>query len=132
MGPTQEPSAPVVKSTSFPGPNDLKLRGEYDKISKISEIQFFADYDKSIGNYIADTDGNIFLDCFQSISSIPLGYNNQAMINELMHNPDNISWMVNRPALANLPPKEFPSAIHESLMSVCPDGLDEVQLMMCG
>ena len=54
------------------------------------------------------------------------------MIDELCLNKDNISWIVNRPALGNCPPKEFPSRLYDTLMSVAPKGLDEVQLMMCG
>lgn len=36
-------------------------------------MSFFADYDKSEGNYIVDVDGNKYLDCFMQIASIPLG-----------------------------------------------------------
>ena len=36
-------------------------------------MSYFADFEKSKGNYIVDADGNVLLDVFQQIASIPLG-----------------------------------------------------------
>jgi hypothetical protein len=36
-------------------------------------VAFFADYDKSCGNYIVDADGNVMLDMFTQMASIPIG-----------------------------------------------------------
>lgn len=36
-------------------------------------VFFFADYEKSHGNYIVDADGNALLDVFQQFGSLPLG-----------------------------------------------------------
>ena len=36
-------------------------------------MSYFADFEKSSGNYIVDADGNVLLDVFQQIASIPLG-----------------------------------------------------------
>ncbi|ETO28346.1 hypothetical protein RFI_08788 [Reticulomyxa filosa] len=57
------------------GVNEKRLREEMSSVCKTNEIQFFADYKKSEGNWIVDSDGNRYLDCFQQIGSLPLGYN---------------------------------------------------------
>ena len=51
-------------------------------------VGFFTDYEKSVGNYIADADGNMLLDVFMQIASIPLGYNHPAII-KVLQDPKN-------------------------------------------
>ena len=36
-------------------------------------LKIFADFGKSQGNFLADADGNLYLDIFQQIASLPLG-----------------------------------------------------------
>ena len=38
-------------------------------------IHFFADFEKSLGNYLVDADGNIMMDALTQISSSALGKN---------------------------------------------------------
>ena len=68
----------------MPGPKSVAGIAELNKISGMSAVQFCADYDKSVGNYIADVDGNMMLDVFMQIASQPLGYNHPAIIKALV------------------------------------------------
>lgn len=56
-----EPEAPIVK-TEVPGPESRKEIAELDKVFDTRALSLLTDYNKSIGNYIADRDGNVFLD----------------------------------------------------------------------
>lgn len=67
-----EPAGPSMK-TEIPGPKSKELLAELSNIQSMKSIAFFADYEKSIGNYIVDADGNTMLDVFTNISSIPIG-----------------------------------------------------------
>ncbi|KAG2455869.1 GABT protein, partial [Polypterus senegalus] len=52
-------------------------------------IHFFCNYEDSRGNYLVDVDGNIMLDIYTQIASIPLGYNHPALF-KVMQNPQNL------------------------------------------
>ena len=67
-----EPDGPIML-TDCPGPKSKAILEDLSKIHSMKSIQYPVDYEKSIGNYIVDADGNTMLDVFTSISSIPLG-----------------------------------------------------------
>lgn len=56
-----EPAAPILK-TSVPGPKAAEAVKELDQVFETRSINMMADYTQSVGNYIADPDGNMLLD----------------------------------------------------------------------
>ena len=68
-----EPAAPSMVTSEVPGPKSLEKKAELSKIQAMDSVSFFVDYNKSLGNYCVDADGNTLLDVFTSISSVPIG-----------------------------------------------------------
>lgn len=128
---SMEPKEPSVVTSKLPGPKTLELMKSLDKIQQTGSVKLFIDYEKSVGNYMVDADGNTFLDIITQISSIPLGYNHPALI-EALRDRANLAEFINRPCLGFLPPKQFMDRISNALLAVAPKGLSEVQTMACG
>eukprot|EP01130_Rhizamoeba_saxonica_P015173 TRINITY_DN6759_c0_g1_i1.p1 TRINITY_DN6759_c0_g1~~TRINITY_DN6759_c0_g1_i1.p1 ORF type:complete len:497 (+),score=110.18 TRINITY_DN6759_c0_g1_i1:15-1505(+) len=125
-----EPLKPSIKG-SIPGAKSQELMKRLDQYQETRTQHFFVDYEKSMGSYIVDVDGNVMLDLFCQIASLPIGYNNPALIEAY----DSKEWktaLINRPAIGVAPPSNWPDLLENSFMSVAPKGLNQVWTAMCG
>lgn len=127
----KEPAGPNIVTNQLPGPRSSQLIDSLSKLQQVGSVKLFIDYEKSIGNYMVDADGNTFLDIITQISSIPLGYNHPSLI-EALKDESNIAEFVNRPCLGYLPPKQLIDRLSNALLAIAPKGLSEVQTMACG
>lgn len=66
-----EPTSPVIR-TAIPGPVSRKAIQDLDKVFDTRSLNMMASYQDSYGNYIADLDGNVLLDVYAQIASIPV------------------------------------------------------------
>lgn len=119
-----EPTKPSVVTSDIPGPKGQKALKELSNTFDSRPAYFVADYDKSLGNYITDVDGNTFLDLYAQIASIALGYNNPKLIS-LLATKEMKNAIVNRAALGNFPSKELNSLLSK-ILKVAPKGQTHV------
>jgi len=75
-----EPDAPKRVTSSWPGPLAAQAMKDLNQVQDVRTAQIIIDFDKSAGNYIVDADGNVILDTFGQIASLPLGYNHPALL----------------------------------------------------
>ncbi|KAH0523632.1 hypothetical protein TsFJ059_008608 [Trichoderma semiorbis] len=125
-----EPDAPVLKA-SIPGPQSSKRIAELSEVFDTRSINMMTDYTKSVGNYIADPDGNYLLDVYAQIASIPVGYNNPALA-KAASTPDMVNAIINRPALGNFPSHDWAEILKTGILKVAPKGLNNVFTAMAG
>lgn len=119
-----EPSKPIIKTSQVPGPQSVKQLAKLDQVFDARPAYFVADYEKSVGNYIVDVDGNAYLDLYAQIASIALGYNNPALI-KAAQTPEMIRALVDRPASGNFPSADL-QKILEQLLKFAPKGQDHI------
>ncbi|KAK2801708.1 hypothetical protein FQN50_007622 [Emmonsiellopsis sp. PD_5] len=125
-----EPSEPTIK-TSIPGVKNQQATAELNEIFDIRSLNMMANYEKSVGNYIADLDGNVLLDVYAQIASIPVGYNNPSL-RAAAQTPQMINALINRPALGNFPSHDYASLLKTGILKVAPNGLNQVFTGMSG
>ncbi|KAF1810932.1 4-aminobutyrate aminotransferase [Eremomyces bilateralis CBS 781.70] len=119
-----EPTGPV-KTTEIPGPKSKAAAEELHKVFDTRSLNMITDFSKSFGNYIADLDGNVLLDVYAQIASIPVGYNNPNLL-KAATSPEMASALVNRPALGNFPQHDWAEILHSGILRVAPKGLHQV------
>lgn len=126
-----EPSAPVIKTAQIPGPASEKLNADLGNVFDNRATYFVTDYYNSVGNYISDADGNQLLDVYAQISSIPLGYNNPAMI-KAAKSDEMTNALINRPALACFPSTDYSKILFEGILAAAPKGMSRVWTALAG
>ncbi|CAG9322391.1 ABAT_2 [Blepharisma stoltei] len=125
----EEPSAPLM-STSIPGPKAKELLCTQSTFSQdFRTIKFIVDLSKSIGNYAVDVDGNIILDTYCHIASLPLGYNHPDMIYNIQSG-EYQKYLAQRQS-ADLPDIHWPRMVRDILLPIAPKNLNEV-IVNCG
>ncbi|OAQ65443.2 aminotransferase class-III [Pochonia chlamydosporia 170] len=115
----------ISVATAVPGPASKQASEQLNTIFDSRAVHFVVDYDKSEGNYIVDVDGNRYLDVYSQIASIPVGYNNPALI-KAAQSPEIISALVNRPAIGNFPSNQWHDILKNGLLAAAPPGLDKI------
>ncbi|KAG9232250.1 putative 4-aminobutyrate aminotransferase [Amylocarpus encephaloides] len=125
-----EPAGPIVK-TAIPGPESRKAIEDLHKVFDTRSLNMLANYSQSFGNYIADPDGNVLLDVYAQIASIPVGYNNPTLL-DASATKQMVSAIINRPALGNFPSHDWASVLRTGILKVAPKGLGQVFTAMAG
>jgi len=113
-----EPIGPHVAGP-LPGPNVQRILHDIEPMQDTRTIVSPLDFHASKGNYAVDPDGNIFLDCYCQIASLPLGYNHPEML-KAVASPDAASMIIHQPALGVFPPAEWADLLKRSLMTITP------------
>jgi len=125
-----EPLAPTLR-TPIPGPQAQALIAQLDTVFDTRSLNMMADYRRSVGNYLADPDGNVLLDVYAQIASIPVGYNNPSLLRAVA-GEDMASALVNRPALGNFPQHDWEDILRETLLRKAPPGMTQVFTAQAG
>ena len=125
-----EPVGPQVR-TAIPGPKSKEAIAKLHEVFDTRSLNMMANYQHSYGNYIADLDGNVLLDVYAQIASIPVGYSNPALLMAAT-SPDMASALINRPALGNFPQHDWAHILETGVLRVAPKGLNQVFTAMAG
>lgn len=128
----KEPNQPTIV-TSIPGPSSTEVSRQIGLFQEERAHAFVVDYEKSLGSWIVDADGNTLLDMFSQIASIAVGYNHPDLL-ALARSDEFIMATMNRPALGNFPPTKWAEWINTGIGAddVRPKNLKQTFTAMCG
>lgn len=125
-----EPAKPII-NTQIPGPKSKEYLAKLNVGFDTAAAAFPGDYSKSQGNYVCDADGNMLLDVYSQIASIPVGYNNPELI-KLAKSDAMTNALVNRPATGNFPSVDYLDILEGGLLKAAPKGAKGVWTALSG
>jgi 4-aminobutyrate aminotransferase/(S)-3-amino-2-methylpropionate transaminase len=116
---------------SIPGPKSTSEIRKMGRLQEEKTLHFAIDIGKCQGNMIVDVDGNVLLDTFCQISSIPLGYNHPAMLDVINSKATKLLF-ANRPALGVFVPKDWSNTLETTFGPVRPPELTHFMTLASG
>lgn len=93
-------------------------------------VKLFTNLERSKGSYLEDVDGNVFLDVFNNIASLPLGYNHPELIKQLS-TTETTTLLTQRAAMGVTPPMNVVGHVDTLMRNIAPKGLNYIH-MGCG
>ncbi|KAK2616810.1 4-aminobutyrate transaminase [Conoideocrella luteorostrata] len=120
-----EPAGPRMVTSPVPGPKVKNGLAKLDKFFDTTSAGLLVDYEKSLGNYLVDADGNQYLDVFAQIASIPLGYNNPRLA-QATQTPEMTRAITSRPALGSFPSQDYADLLESGILKAAPKGHTQV------
>ncbi len=125
-----EPARAAMR-TAVPGPATEALRARHNAFQDARTVHVYQDARRSLGNYLVDVDGNVFLDIYGHIACVPIGYNHPAL--RAAWQSEAFGWLAGfRPALGVAPPPEWVDLVEGPLQACAPAGLPKVLTVTTG
>eukprot|EP00039_Didymoeca_costata_P027726 m.19043 g.19043 ORF g.19043 m.19043 type:complete len:512 (+) comp6473_c0_seq1:857-2392(+) len=125
-------SSPKIVS-EIPGPNTKRVKENLKQgwMGTGNVHDLAVNLEESQGSYLVDADGNILLDLYCQIASIPIGYNHEKLLEAAGSREMQVA-NANRLALGQFVPAEYDKKILDVFGAMAPKGLSKVQTMSCG
>eukprot|EP00918_Siedleckia_nematoides_P029663 GHVU01063909.1.p1 GENE.GHVU01063909.1~~GHVU01063909.1.p1 ORF type:complete len:330 (-),score=37.17 GHVU01063909.1:166-1155(-) len=118
--------------SGLPGPVSQRLLKQYETVGAAGgSVAFFCDYDRSIGNYLVDADGNRFLDMFAQLSTVAVGYSHPRL-RQLARDPRTASLLTHRHSSGLFPHPAMADIAVDVTNRIAPRGVGNLMTMSCG